>query len=208
MYLDISQVESANWSLSPWLLDYEVDGVIRLRDGNRHAHAAPHGAFPCADEGDIGDRWVAIACWSDASGRALAAIIGVDDARRSRRSPRARQREDEIEALVAAWTATRTRADDRRGAAGAPASRRCRSRTSATSTTIRSSRSASTSSRTRTRSSGPACTSATDSACRTAPSGYDQAGPTLGQDNDWVLRDLLGCTDAEIEAMQASGAVE
>ena len=41
-----------------------------------------------------------------------------------------------------------------------------------------------------------------------APSGYDQAGPTLGQDSDWVLRDLLGCTDAEISAMKASGAVE
>ena len=25
-----------------------------------------------------------------------------------------------------------------------------------------------------------------------APSGYDQSGPTLGQDTDWVLRELLG----------------
>jgi crotonobetainyl-CoA:carnitine CoA-transferase CaiB-like acyl-CoA transferase len=41
-----------------------------------------------------------------------------------------------------------------------------------------------------------------------APSGYEQAGPTLGQDNDWVLGGLLGCTDEEIEAMKASGAVE
>ena len=41
-----------------------------------------------------------------------------------------------------------------------------------------------------------------------APSGYEQAGPTLGQDNDWVLGELLGCTDDEIAAMKASGAVE
>src|SRR6476646_1224822 len=69
VYLDISQVESAHWSLSPWLLDYEIDGIMRLRDGNRHAHMAPHGAFPCAREHDIadtvGDRWVAIACRTD-----------------------------------------------------------------------------------------------------------------------------------------------
>ena len=26
VYLDLSQVESANWTLAPWLLDYEVDG--------------------------------------------------------------------------------------------------------------------------------------------------------------------------------------
>ena len=41
-----------------------------------------------------------------------------------------------------------------------------------------------------------------------APSGYEQSGPTLGQDSEWVLRDLLGCTDPEIDAMKASGAVE
>src|SRR5262249_38231003 len=46
-YLDVSQVETAHWSLSPWLLDYEVDGVLRVRDGNRHAGAWPRGAFPC-----------------------------------------------------------------------------------------------------------------------------------------------------------------
>jgi crotonobetainyl-CoA:carnitine CoA-transferase CaiB-like acyl-CoA transferase len=41
-----------------------------------------------------------------------------------------------------------------------------------------------------------------------APAGYEQAGPTLGQDTDWVLRDLLGCDDAEIDALKSSGAVE
>src|SRR5204863_557105 len=60
VYLDVAQVETAHWSLSPWLLDYELDDVLRLRNGNRHADAAPHGAFRCADEGDVGDRWVAI----------------------------------------------------------------------------------------------------------------------------------------------------
>ena len=36
VYLDVSQVESASWSLAPWLLDYEVDGDLRLRDGNNN----------------------------------------------------------------------------------------------------------------------------------------------------------------------------
>src|SRR5262249_31794768 len=56
-YLDLSQVECGIWSLSPWLLDYEVDGVLRLRAGNNDARANLHGAFPCADEGNVGDRW-------------------------------------------------------------------------------------------------------------------------------------------------------
>ena len=41
-----------------------------------------------------------------------------------------------------------------------------------------------------------------------APSGYDRAGPTLGQDNDWVLGDLLGLTGDEIQRLEAEGAVE
>src|ERR1700716_2411162 len=65
VYLDVSQVESAIWSLAPWLLDYEIDGVVRLRDGNDDSHARLHGAFACADEDGVGDRWVTIACWND-----------------------------------------------------------------------------------------------------------------------------------------------
>ena len=40
------------------------------------------------------------------------------------------------------------------------------------------------------------------------PGGYDRAGPTLGQDNDWVLCEILGLSDAEIDALRATGAVE
>ena len=38
--------------------------------------------------------------------------------------------------------------------------------------------------------------------------GYDRAGPTLGQDTDWVLTDVLGLDAAEIDRLRASGAVE
>ena len=110
VYLDIAQVESAHWSLSPWLLDYEVDGVIRLRDGNRNARACPHGAFECADEGGIRDRWVAIACWDDAQWATLAALIGADDPSLAAFASR-KAREDEVEALVTRFTSARTRAE-------------------------------------------------------------------------------------------------
>jgi benzylsuccinate CoA-transferase BbsF subunit len=40
------------------------------------------------------------------------------------------------------------------------------------------------------------------------PGGYDRAGPTLGQDNDWSLREVLGLSNAEIDALRATGAVE
>ncbi|MET1000659.1 MAG: CoA transferase, partial [Acidimicrobiia bacterium] len=40
------------------------------------------------------------------------------------------------------------------------------------------------------------------------PSGYERAGPTLGQDNDWALTEVLGLDAAEIQRLQANGAVE
>ena len=39
VYIDLSQVESATYSLAPWLLDYALDGVNGARDGNRSARA-------------------------------------------------------------------------------------------------------------------------------------------------------------------------
>ncbi|HSO94755.1 MAG TPA: CoA transferase, partial [Acidimicrobiia bacterium] len=65
VYLDVSQVETGVFALSPWLLAYQRDGTVGVRGGNRSPHAVPHGAFPCAPEGEVGDRWVALAAWDD-----------------------------------------------------------------------------------------------------------------------------------------------
>jgi benzylsuccinate CoA-transferase BbsF subunit len=39
-------------------------------------------------------------------------------------------------------------------------------------------------------------------------SGYDQASPTLGQDTEWALTEVLGLTAGEIETLRSTGAVE
>ena len=103
VHLDVSQVEAAVFSLTPWVLDYDVNGHTGTRQGNRSERFVPHGAFPC--RGD--DRYVAIACWDDTDWRRLAAVMGLEpstvaaldtvDARRARI--------DEVEALVSDWTA-------------------------------------------------------------------------------------------------------
>ncbi len=40
------------------------------------------------------------------------------------------------------------------------------------------------------------------------PGGYDAAGPTLGQDNDWALGEVLGLSKTDIDALRETGAVE
>jgi crotonobetainyl-CoA:carnitine CoA-transferase CaiB-like acyl-CoA transferase len=207
VYLDVAQVECAHWSLSPWLLDYELDDVIRLRDGNRHPDAAPHGAFRCADEGDIGDRWVAIACWSDEQWSALAERIGAAGAAGLAGLTGRKQREDEVEQLVSAWTSTRTRADvaDELQQAGVEAvpvedfgdlhddpQLAVRNHFERHTHPLLGSR----------------LYERNGFRMADSPGGYDQSGPTLGQDSEWVLHDVLGCSDAEIAALRESGAVE
>jgi benzylsuccinate CoA-transferase BbsF subunit len=41
-----------------------------------------------------------------------------------------------------------------------------------------------------------------------APSGYTRTGPTLGQDNDHVLREILGLSTTEIDKLSADGAFD
>ena len=66
VHLDVSQVEAAVYSLTPWVLDYDVNGHVGSRQGNRSDRAVPHGAFPCAGE----DRWVAWQPGTTTTGRA------------------------------------------------------------------------------------------------------------------------------------------
>src|SRR5439155_20894727 len=94
----------------PSLLAAAVDGVTGVRDGNRSPRAVPHGAFPCVTEGDVDDRWVAIACWTDDEWARLAPLTGVDDPSLATVDAR-RARVDEVESAVAAWTRQRTRTD-------------------------------------------------------------------------------------------------
>ena len=99
VHIDLSQVETGVYSLSPWLLEYGVSGRCRSRAGNRNDRAAPHGVFPC--QGD--DRWIAIACWSDGDWLQLANILGLDAQRYPDMDSRLAA-QDEIEETVAAIT--------------------------------------------------------------------------------------------------------
>jgi crotonobetainyl-CoA:carnitine CoA-transferase CaiB-like acyl-CoA transferase len=186
VYLDVSQVESAIYCLSPWLLDYEIDDVIRLRDGNNDRRALLHAAFPCAAEADVDDRWVTIACWNQDELDRLHAITGTD---------------------VEAFTRTRTRLDvaEQLQAAGIEAvpvedfgdlnddpQLAYRHHFEPHTNPIV----------------GPGLYERNGFRLRAVPGGYDRSGPTLGQDNEWALKEVLGLDDTAIEALLAAGAVE
>ena len=104
-WIDMSTVEAGGSLLGPALLDASVNGseyAVGATSSNRDPAMAPHGIYPA--RGD--DRWVAIACRSDAEWRSLGDLVGLDWARRDDWSCLAGRKagEDELDACVAEWT--------------------------------------------------------------------------------------------------------
>lgn len=104
-YIDLSQAEASISFLAPSVLDYTVNGNEAERPGNRHPSMAPHLVAPAAGD----DKWVAIACQNDAKWRTLCSVMGFDGEFPDLDLPQRKAREDEIEGLIAAWTANRER---------------------------------------------------------------------------------------------------
>ena len=187
VYLDVSQVETGIWSLAPWLLDFDIDNVVRLRDGNAHRDAKLHGAFPCADENGVGDRWVTIACWTDDELARVHDIAGTDD--------------------VGAWTRARTRAE----VAGALQAAGIEAVPVQDFGDVFSDRQLAHRRHFEPHTHpylGDGSYERNGFRMSSAPSGYTRAGPTMGQDNEWVLQDVLDLSESDVEALQDAGAVE
>ena len=90
--VELSQSEAVLHHIAYDVLDYEFNGRDRGRRGNDHPAFAPYGVFPCAGE----DRWIAIACTSDAAFAALLGHLGAaefaDDERFATTTARLRHR--------------------------------------------------------------------------------------------------------------------
>ncbi|MBW2417418.1 MAG: CoA transferase [Deltaproteobacteria bacterium] len=76
-HVDFSQQEGVMQLVGPALMDFFLNGRVAGPIGNRHptGAAAPHGVFPCAGE----DRWVSLAVHDDAEWRGLQDAMGHPD---------------------------------------------------------------------------------------------------------------------------------
>ena len=101
--IDLSESEAVTSLIGAELLGFQLTGELPRRIGNRHPTWTPHGYFPCAGN----DRWIGIAIRNDAEWRTLTALMGqpeLADDPRFATAPARKQHEDELEAIVAAWT--------------------------------------------------------------------------------------------------------
>ncbi|MFQ5416238.1 MAG: CaiB/BaiF CoA transferase family protein [Myxococcota bacterium] len=101
-YIDVSQIETAVYSLSEVVVRCSARGEVLGRRGNECEYAAPHGIYPC--RGD--DRWIAIAVFSDEEWRSLCGEME-DAAPADRRFASVRGRiehRDELDQIIGDWT--------------------------------------------------------------------------------------------------------
>jgi crotonobetainyl-CoA:carnitine CoA-transferase CaiB-like acyl-CoA transferase len=100
--IDLSQVECMLPLVAPALIEQSATGRTPPRIGNRHPVFVPQGCFPCSGD----DTWIAVSVTSDAMWQSLCGVLDRPDLAGLGTEQR-RAREDGLEQVIAAWTAQR-----------------------------------------------------------------------------------------------------
>jgi len=106
-YIELAMLEGEMQLIAPALMDVKMNGRVQSRMGNRHAWYAPQGVYRC----DGPDRWVAVSVQSDEQWQAAAKVIGGEALAQRAEYATAearRERHDEIDALITAWSSERS----------------------------------------------------------------------------------------------------
>jgi benzylsuccinate CoA-transferase BbsF subunit len=202
VHLDISQYECGVLFMAAPVQEYFLTGQIADRHGNDDRGAAPHGAFPCRD----GD-WIALSCWCDGEFAALARVLRRPELADDKRFATLRARKANataLDELISAWSRKRRAAQAAEMLQAASIAAypvvevaelfsdpqlvarrqwRVRRHSEIGDQTY--------------------CIPAFD--LESAPGDIVSAAPCLGADNDFVFRELVGVSEAEMQAYQKTG---
>jgi benzylsuccinate CoA-transferase BbsF subunit len=109
VHVDLALWEALLVLMPEGLMDYAMNKSQPERDGNRDRWMAPHGCFKC--KGDD-DKWVTIACGTEAEWQALCQAMGKPELATEKRFANVAARkanEDALEEIISSWTKERDR---------------------------------------------------------------------------------------------------
>jgi crotonobetainyl-CoA:carnitine CoA-transferase CaiB-like acyl-CoA transferase len=202
---EMAQVENMVCHIGDMTMEAVMNQRVPPRWGNRSPDFVPQGCYRCAGD----DSWVVLSVRSDDEWRSLRRVVGnpaaLSDADLDTAAGR-RRHHDEIDAAIAAWSATRPAMDAAVAlqAEGVPAGPVLDEAGALSDPQLHER--------------GffhlldhPSCgihfhPGANFTMTRTPPQVW-RAAPTLGQDNEYVYKDLLGVDDEEYQQLIAEGHV-
>ena len=104
-FIDMSQAENVSHTLSQAVMDYSMNGRVQSTMGNRDASRAPQGVYRC--QGD--DAWLALSCGSDEEFAGLCGAMDRADLLTDARFADSLSRyanQDALDAEITEWTQT------------------------------------------------------------------------------------------------------
>ena len=203
-YIDLSSTEAVSAMIGDTFMEYAMNRRSPGRAGNRDRTMAPHNCYPCAED----DRWVTIAVATDDEWQALRTVI-VDPRLEDERFADGYGRwlhQEELDQIIGEWTAGRspqevTQTLQAAGVAAMPA---------------HNGRSLVEDPQLRERGlmewvehplSGKRLIAGPPWRFSKTPASIRRPGPLLGEHNHYVLHDLLGLSEQEIERLTEEGVV-
>ncbi|MEE9278559.1 MAG: CoA transferase [Myxococcota bacterium] len=203
--IDCSQAECSIHLLTPAVLDHEVHGRVASPRGNANPHYAPSGVYPCAGE----DRWVALAAPDDATWLALCRVAdrGWDRDPRFASAEKRLANGELLDTLIAHWTAEREphELEQVLQAAGVPVHRASTSPDLFGDPQLVAREHFVTLEHPVV---GPVPVESSRLRLSRTPAGAAWIGPTLGQHNEYVLKEILGMGEDQITELVISEALE
>ena len=106
-YIDLAQAEVAATVVAEAVVEHTITGKSPIRRGNRDNALAPHGCYRCKGE----DSWVTIAVNTDEEWQAMCLVMGHPEWTSSDKFADSLSRwknQDELDQLVQSWTSQRT----------------------------------------------------------------------------------------------------
>ena len=204
-YIDVSQVEAMSSLLGSAILDYTVNGKQVKPVGNSSTQAAPHSVYRC--QGD--DRWCVLAVFSDEEWKGFCRASGnpswAEDKRFATLSSRL-ENTKELDRLVEEWTSEHTAEEimtllQQQGVAAG---------------VVQDASDLAIDPQLRARGFfieldhpelGKTISDGTPIQLSDTPARYNRAAPVLGQDNDYVYRELLGMSEEEMAELKEQGII-
>ncbi len=201
--IEVAMRDGETQLVGEYVLDYALNGRVDQRMANRDPMLAPHSIYPC--RGD--DKWLAITATNDAEWTALCNVMSRPDLATEPTFATAvdrKRNEDRLDAEITAWTATQDHIEAMHllQQAGVPAG------------AVLSTAEIAEDAQYLHRNAFNAIDMGDGQTLRVSRAGWtarhsrivSRRGPQQSEHTETVLRDLLGMTEAEIDALVEAGA--